>query len=152
MASLLNDLQESAERERDLQNQLHLLDEEAAVIRKNIDSIEQDKEALEFELERYKMRFGTLDEPKRPENGKGVSSEKEAELRLQLMMTEQEATVMRRRIVELEGRLEELQGPEPMDTSTEEDKKGRQKLVQLFLVLLHVECYIGRSDQYCAPN
>ena len=128
MAALLNDLQESAERERDLQNQLHLLDEEAAVIRKNIDTIETEKEALEFELERYKMRFGTLDEPKRPENGKGVGSEKEAELRLQLMMTEQEATVMRRRIVELENRLEEIQGaPEPMDTSTtDDDKKGKE--------------------------
>ena len=122
--ALLNDLQSSSEREHDLQNQLHLLDEEAAVIRKNVDTIEEDKEALEFEMERYQMRFGTLDEPKH--NGKGVGSEKEAELRLQLMMVEQEALVMRRRMVEMEQQIVELQGgSKPTDMSQpEEDKKG----------------------------
>ncbi len=52
MTSLLNDLEESTERERDLQNQMQLLEEEANVIRKNLSRVEQEKEALDFELER----------------------------------------------------------------------------------------------------
>nr|XP_054748432.1 uncharacterized protein LOC129254008 [Lytechinus pictus] len=111
ISALLNDLQESTERERDLQNQLQLVEEESDVIRKNLNEVEQEKEALEFELERFKMRFGTLEEPKRAaDSGKGVASEKEAELRLQLMLAEQEATVMRRKLVELEAKNEELEG------------------------------------------
>ncbi|XP_022083293.1 A-kinase anchor protein 9-like isoform X2 [Acanthaster planci] len=109
VAALLNDLQESTERERDLQHQLQLLEEEANAVRKNLALVEQEKEALDFELERFKMRFGTLDEPKKPENGRGASTEKEAELRLQLMLVEQEATVMRRKMRELEMANEELE-------------------------------------------
>lgn len=111
ISALLNDLQESTERERDLQNQLQLVEEESDVIRKDLNEVEQEKEALEFELERFKMRFGTLEEPKRAaDSSKGVGSEKEAELRLQLMLAEQEATVMRRKLVELDAKNEELEG------------------------------------------
>ena len=53
MAALLNDLQESTERERDLQHQLQLLEEEANAVRKNLALVEQEKEAPDFELERY---------------------------------------------------------------------------------------------------
>ena len=52
MSSLLNDLEESTERERDLQNQMQLLEEEANAIRKSLSRVEQEKEALDFELER----------------------------------------------------------------------------------------------------
>ncbi|XP_038052439.1 cytadherence high molecular weight protein 2-like [Patiria miniata] len=109
VAALLSDLQESMERERDLQHQLQLVEEEANAIRKNLALVEQEKEALDFELERFKMRFGTLDESKKSENGRGASTEKEAELRLQLMLVEQEATVMRRKMRELDMKNEELE-------------------------------------------
>ena len=55
VAALLNDLQESTERERDLQHQLQLLEEEANVIRKNLALVEHEKEALDFELERWRF-------------------------------------------------------------------------------------------------
>ena len=44
------------------------------------------------------------------ENVRGASTEKEAELRLQLMLVEQEATVMRRKMRELEMKNEEMTG------------------------------------------
>lgn len=110
IAALLNDLQESTDRERDLQSQLQLVEEESEVLRKSLADVEQEKETIDFELERYKMRFGTLDDPKRAEKEKGVTSEKEAELRLQLMVIEQEATVMRRKLIEQEVKNEELEG------------------------------------------
>ncbi|XP_071853810.1 uncharacterized protein [Apostichopus japonicus] len=110
IAALLNDLQESTDRERDLQSQLQLVEEEGEVLRKSLADVEQEKETIDFELERYKMRFGTLDDPKKSEKEKGVTSEKEAELRLQLMVIEQEATVMRRKLVEKEVKNEELEG------------------------------------------
>ncbi|XP_071804904.1 uncharacterized protein [Asterias amurensis] len=110
VSSLLNDLEESTERERDLQNQMQLLEEEANAIRKSLSRVEQEKEALDFELERFKMRFGTLEEGMKSESVRGASTEKEAELRLQLMLVEQEATVMRRKMRELEMKNEEMTG------------------------------------------
>ncbi|XP_033101514.1 protein SOGA3-like, partial [Anneissia japonica] len=116
MSRLINDLQNASEREKDLQNQLQLAEEEANSVRKTITTLELDKDAIEFELERFKMRFGTLDEPKRIDNDRGVSTEREAEMRLQLMVAEQEATVMRKKILELETKNEEL-----------ENSKGKEK-------------------------
>ncbi|XP_070533348.1 uncharacterized protein [Ptychodera flava] len=107
VAALMAELHQKTERECDLQHQLQLVEEEANVMRRKLGEIEQERERLEFELEKYKMHFGTLESP-RKESEKGKISEKEAELRLQLMMTEQEATVMHRKISELETKNEEL--------------------------------------------
>nr|XP_006818656.1 PREDICTED: trichohyalin-like [Saccoglossus kowalevskii] len=107
VSSLMSELQETIERERDVQHQLQLTEEESAVMRRKLGEIEQERERVDFELEKYKMHFGTLENPKK-EGEAGDISEKEAELRLQLMMVEQEATVMRRKMCELETRNEEL--------------------------------------------
>ncbi|XP_077990155.1 uncharacterized protein LOC144444563 isoform X3 [Glandiceps talaboti] len=108
VSALMAELHEKTERERDLEHQLQLVEEEANVMRRKLGEIEHERENLEFELEKYKMHFGTLETP-RKEGEKGNISEKEAELRLQLMMVEQEATVMRRKMSELETKNEELQ-------------------------------------------
>ncbi|XP_071954851.1 uncharacterized protein [Antedon mediterranea] len=139
MSRLINDLQNASEREKDLQNQLQLAEEEADSVRKSISALELDKEAIEFELERFKMRFGTLEEPKRLDNDRGVSTEREAEMRLQLMVAEQEATVMRKKILELETKNEEIgngreqnrgRSEETIDTSTSNDSL-KQEFEQL---------------------
>lgn len=138
IAALLNDLQESTDRERDLQSQLQLVEEEGEVLRKSLADVEQEKETIDFELERYKMRFGTLDDPKKSEKEKGVTSEKEAELRLQLMVIEQEATVMRRKLVEKEVKNEELEGAlaRLSERLPDEDDGGESSFMKYFSLLL----------------
>ena len=85
------------------------------------------------------MRFGSLDEPKKPDNGRGASTEKEAELRLQLMLVEQEATVMRRKMRDLEMKNEELTGAldRPKRASS---PGGRNRNVEAGMILTKVLC------------
>ncbi|XP_062547558.1 myosin-11 isoform X2 [Armigeres subalbatus] len=111
---LLRDLQDSLEREADLREQLKYAEEEAENLRRKSGRIEDDNESLMMQLKKMatKARSRKLS-PSPPnrrltaegpmEKDEGISDEDDpAELRLQLELNEQETSVLRRKIEELE--------------------------------------------------
>uniref|UniRef100_UPI00358F4841 microtubule cross-linking factor 2-like isoform X2 n=1 Tax=Myxine glutinosa TaxID=7769 RepID=UPI00358F4841 len=83
----------------DLKCQLQFLKEEATLMRRKTVRLSKDHDHIEQELQRYKVAYGELEEaPLTAERGVA----QEAELRLRLRLVEEEASILSRKIVELE--------------------------------------------------
>ncbi|KAL7045841.1 hypothetical protein ACKWTF_002358 [Chironomus riparius] len=106
---LLRDLQDSAEREADLREQLKFAEEEAEALRKRSSRVEEENESLIMQLK--KMATKAKSRKLSPhlyrrddlEKDEGISDEEDtAELKLQLELNEQETAVLRRKVEDLE--------------------------------------------------
>ncbi|KAF7281936.1 hypothetical protein GWI33_004055 [Rhynchophorus ferrugineus] len=110
-AQLLRDLQDSLEREADLREQLKFAEEEGENLRKKVSRIEDDNESLVLQLKKMATRARSRKlsptnqrlTPEPPENKDNNDDEDPAELKLQLELSEQEASVLRRKVEDLEA-------------------------------------------------
>ncbi|CAG9816740.1 unnamed protein product [Phaedon cochleariae] len=109
---LLRDLQDSLEREADLREQLKFAEEEAQTLQKKVSRIEDDNESLVLQLKKMASRARTRKlsptnqrlTPEPPhEKGDFSDDDDPAEMKLQLELSEQEASVLRHKVEELEG-------------------------------------------------
>uniref|UniRef100_A0A8C4NIE7 DUF4482 domain-containing protein n=1 Tax=Eptatretus burgeri TaxID=7764 RepID=A0A8C4NIE7_EPTBU len=91
--------QNDGEDNADLKCQLQFLKEEATLMRRKTVRLSKEHDHTEQELQRYKVAYGELEEaPLTAEPGVA----QEAELRLRLRLVEEEASILSRKIVELE--------------------------------------------------
>ncbi|KAH1029735.1 hypothetical protein HUJ05_002913 [Dendroctonus ponderosae] len=110
-AQLLRDLQDSLEREADLREQLKFAEEEAENLRKKVSRIEDDNESLVLQLKKMATRARSRKlsptnqrlTPEPPENKDLSEDENLEEMKLQLELSEQEASVLRKKVEELEA-------------------------------------------------
>ncbi|XP_050314721.1 restin homolog isoform X2 [Anthonomus grandis grandis] len=110
-AQLLRDLQDSLEREADLREQLKFAEEEAENLRKKVSRIEEDNESLVLQLK--KMATKARSRKLSPTNQRLTPDSKDSknqsdddnleDLKLQLELSEQEASVLRKKIEESEA-------------------------------------------------
>ncbi|KAI9578574.1 hypothetical protein GQX74_009148 [Glossina fuscipes] len=109
---LLRDLQDSVERESDLKDQLKFAEEEAENLRKKVARMEDDNDSLMMQLKKMATRSRTQKLSSVPprvsveinaERDEGISDEDDpAELRILLELNEQEASILRQKVEELE--------------------------------------------------
>ncbi|CAD6997122.1 unnamed protein product [Ceratitis capitata] len=110
---LLRDLQDSVERESDLKDQLKFAEEEAENLRKKVARYEDENDSLMMQLKKMATRTRTTRKlspiPHRlapeaaSERDEGISDEDDpAELRILLELNEQEASILRQRVDDLE--------------------------------------------------
>ncbi|XP_071401932.1 uncharacterized protein [Centroberyx affinis] len=86
----------------DLKCQLHFAKEELALMCKKLTKLVSESEGMREELAKYHSAYGDVDATQSPE-GKGNSAHaREAEVKVHLKLVEEEATLLSRRIVELE--------------------------------------------------
>lgn len=86
----------------DLKCQLQFVKEEASLMRKKMAKLGREKDELEQELQKYKSLYGDVDSPLPTGEAGGPPSTREAELKLRLKLVEEEASILGRKIVELE--------------------------------------------------
>ncbi|KAL9923690.1 putative leucine-rich repeat-containing protein DDB_G0290503 isoform X1 [Glossina fuscipes] len=112
---LLRDLQDSVERESDLKDQLKFAEEEAENLRKKVARMEDDNDSLMMQLKKMATRSRSTMTQKlssvpprvsveiNAERDEGISDEDDpAELRILLELNEQEASILRQKVEELE--------------------------------------------------
>lgn len=109
---LLRDLQDSLEREADLREQLKFAEEEGEILRRKASRVEDDNESLVMQLKKMATKArGRKLSPSRTrlipdsslENDEGISEDDDpSELKLLLELSEQEASVLRRKIEDME--------------------------------------------------
>uniref|UniRef100_A0A034V6P3 Uncharacterized protein n=1 Tax=Bactrocera dorsalis TaxID=27457 RepID=A0A034V6P3_BACDO len=110
---LMRDLQDSVERESDLKDQLKFAEEEAENLRKKVARYEDENDSLMMQLKKMATRSRTTRKlspiPHRlmpesaAERDEGISDEDDpAELRILLELNEQEASILRQRVDDLE--------------------------------------------------
>ncbi|XP_037828814.1 nucleoporin nup211 isoform X4 [Lucilia sericata] len=109
---LLRDLQDSVERESDLKDQLKFAEEEAENLRKKVARMEDENDSLMMQLKKMATRSRTRKLSPTPhrlapevqaERDEGISDEDDpAELRILLELNEQEASILRHKVEELE--------------------------------------------------
>ncbi|XP_044256833.1 centromere-associated protein E-like isoform X4 [Tribolium madens] len=147
-AQLLRDLQDSMEREADLREQLKFAEEEAQNLRKKVSRIEDDNESLVLQLKKMATRArsrklsptnNTRLTPEPPSEKGDVSDDEDpAEIKLQLELSEQEASVLRRKVEDLEAenhriktKNKELQDKLTAKTTTKRTPVGGEKVTTL---------------------
>ncbi|XP_076992071.1 microtubule cross-linking factor 1 isoform X2 [Tamandua tetradactyla] len=86
----------------DLKCQLQFAKEEASLMCKKMAKLGREKEELEQELQKYKALYGDVDSPLPTGEAGGPPSTREAELKLRLKLVEEEASILGRKVVELE--------------------------------------------------
>ncbi|XP_028266726.1 uncharacterized protein LOC114439135 isoform X2 [Parambassis ranga] len=87
----------------DLKCQLHFAKEELALMCKKLSKLVSESEAMREELAKYRSAYGDVDATQSPEGKKQNSAHaREAEVKVHLKLVEEEATLLSRRIVELE--------------------------------------------------
>ncbi|KAK7592726.1 hypothetical protein V9T40_007478 [Parthenolecanium corni] len=112
-AQLLRDLQDSLEREADLREQLRYAEEEAQNLRKKVTRIEEDNESLLLQLKKLATKtknhrsspghLPVIDDNESVEKDEGISDDEDpAELKVLLELNEQETSVLRKKVEELE--------------------------------------------------
>ncbi|GAB0098805.1 putative leucine-rich repeat-containing protein DDB_G0290503 isoform X1 [Sergentomyia squamirostris] len=107
-SQLQRDLQDSMEREADLREQLKFAEEESESFRKKASRIEDENESLMMQLKKMASKtrgtkIGASSRIRSVEKDEGISDEEDpAELRVLLELNEQEASVLRRKVEELE--------------------------------------------------
>ncbi|KAB0800537.1 hypothetical protein PPYR_06277 [Photinus pyralis] len=109
-AQILRDLHDSLEREADLREQLKFAEEEAQNLRKKTSRIEDDNESLVLQLKKMatkaKNRKGSpnrLTPEPIIEKDEGISEDDPTELKLLLELNDQEVSVLRKKVEELEA-------------------------------------------------
>lgn len=86
----------------DLRCQLHFAKEELALMCKKLTKLVLESEAAREELAKYRSTYGDLDPNQSPEDRHCYTHTREAEVKVHLKLVEEEATLLSRRIVELE--------------------------------------------------
>nr|XP_020491664.1 uncharacterized protein LOC109985601 isoform X1 [Labrus bergylta] len=86
----------------DLRCQLHFAKEELALMCKKLTKLVSESEAMREELAKYRSAFGDVDANALPEGKRHSARAWEAEVKVHLKLVEEEATLLSRRIVELE--------------------------------------------------
>uniref|UniRef100_T1PEI9 SOGA coiled-coil domain-containing protein n=1 Tax=Musca domestica TaxID=7370 RepID=T1PEI9_MUSDO len=109
---LMRDLQDSVERESDLKDQLKFAEEEAENLRKKVARMEDENDSLMMQLKKMATRSRTRKLSPTPrrlapevqaERDEGISDEDDpAELRILLELNEQEASILRQKVEDLE--------------------------------------------------
>ncbi|XP_016527727.1 uncharacterized protein LOC103139175 [Poecilia formosa] len=94
--------QQMEEDSTDLKCQLHFAKEELALMCKKLTKLVSDSEAMREELARYQSTYGDVDILPLPEGKQSSAHAREAEVKVHLKLVEEEATLLSRRIVELE--------------------------------------------------
>ncbi|KAM4738368.1 uncharacterized protein FYW61_005544 isoform 2-T2 [Anableps anableps] len=94
--------QQMEEDSTDLKCQLHFAKEELALMCKKLTKLVSDSEAMREELARYQSTYGDIDAAQLPEGLQSSTHAREAEVKVHLKLVEEEATLLSRRIVELE--------------------------------------------------
>ncbi|VVC39947.1 Hypothetical protein CINCED_3A017314 [Cinara cedri] len=105
---LQRDLQDSIEREADMREQLRFTEEEAKILRNKVSRLEEDNESMVLQLK--KMATKTSYRPTNiTERDEGISDVEDAtELKLLLELSEQEITVLKRKVEEFEKEKDQL--------------------------------------------
>ncbi|XP_022172248.1 rootletin-like [Myzus persicae] len=105
---LQRDLQDSIEREADMREQLRFSEEEAKMLRNKVSRLEEDNESMVLQLK--KMATKTSYRPTNiADRDEGISDVEDAtELKLLLELSEQEITVLKRKIEEFELEKDQL--------------------------------------------
>ncbi|XP_013878146.1 protein SOGA1 [Austrofundulus limnaeus] len=86
----------------DLKCQLHFAKEELALMCKKLTKLVSESEATREELAKYQSTFGDVDAAQWPEGKQSSAHTRESEVKVHLKLVEEEATLLSRRIVELE--------------------------------------------------
>uniref|UniRef100_UPI0037E9AC1D uncharacterized protein n=1 Tax=Semicossyphus pulcher TaxID=241346 RepID=UPI0037E9AC1D len=86
----------------DLRCQLHFAKEELALMCKKLTKLVSESEAMREELAKYRSAYGDVDANQLPEGKRHSARAREAEVKVHLKLVEEEATLLSRRIVELE--------------------------------------------------
>ncbi|XP_072305079.1 uncharacterized protein [Eucyclogobius newberryi] len=86
----------------DLRCQLHFAKEELALMCKKLTKLVSDSEGMQDELNKYRTAYGDIHNAQLPEGQQNSTRAREAEVKNHLKLVEEEATLLSRRIVELE--------------------------------------------------
>ncbi|XP_030588499.1 protein SOGA1 [Archocentrus centrarchus] len=86
----------------DLKCQLHFAKEELALMCKKLTKLVSESEGMREELAKYCSAYGDVDATQSPEGKQSYARAREAEVKVHLKLVEEEATLLSRRIVELE--------------------------------------------------
>jgi len=86
----------------DLKCQLHFAKEELALMCKKLTKLVSESDGMRVELARYHSAYGDVDASQFPEGKANYARAREAEVKAHLKLVEEEATLLSRRIVELE--------------------------------------------------
>ncbi|XP_043080400.1 protein SOGA1 [Puntigrus tetrazona] len=86
----------------DLKCQLHFAKEESALMCKKLTKMALESEVMREELAKYRLLYGEVDETKAAAGATNSAHTREAEVKVHLRLVEEEATLLSRRIVELE--------------------------------------------------
>eukprot|EP00066_Takifugu_rubripes_P011826 XP_011601092.1 PREDICTED: uncharacterized protein LOC101061776 [Takifugu rubripes] len=105
----------------DLRCQLHFAREELALMCKKLTKLVSESEAMREELSEYRSAYGDIDSARLPEGKANHTRSREAEVKVHLKLVEEEATLLSRRIVELEVENRGLRA----EMSDLRDKMGR---------------------------
>lgn len=105
----------------DLRCQLHFAREELALMCKKLTKLVSESEAMREELTEYRSAYGDIDSARLPEGKPNHGRSREAEVKVHLKLVEEEATLLSRRIVELEMENRGLRA----EMSDLRDKMGR---------------------------
>lgn len=105
----------------DLRCQLHFAREELALMCKKLTKLVSESEAMREELSEYRSAYGDIDSAQLPEGKPNHGRSREAEVKVHLKLVEEEATLLSRRIVELEMENRGLRA----EMSDLRDKMGR---------------------------
>lgn len=105
----------------DLRCQLHFAREELALMCKKLTKLVSESEAAREELSEYRSAYGDVEPAQPPEGKANHGRSREAEVRVHLKLVEEEATLLSRRIVELEMENRGLRA----EMSDLRDKMGR---------------------------
>ncbi|XP_054936279.1 microtubule cross-linking factor 1 isoform X2 [Physeter macrocephalus] len=115
----------------DLRCQLQFAKEEGSLMLRKMARLGREKDGLEQELQRYKALYGDVDSPLPTGEAGGPPSTREAELKLRLKLVEEEASILGRKIVELEvenrglkAEMEDLRGQHERDAAGREPLPG----------------------------
>ncbi|KAL5014691.1 hypothetical protein ScPMuIL_008961 [Solemya velum] len=111
MTQLTRDLYDSVERENDLIEQLRFAEEEGKAMRSKISDLEEENENLSVQLKRMSTQVSHSKETSSGETKESDSqavTEKEVELNVHLNLTEQELSVCRKKVHDLDRDKDEL--------------------------------------------
>uniref|UniRef100_A0A8C1N1W7 SOGA coiled-coil domain-containing protein n=1 Tax=Cyprinus carpio TaxID=7962 RepID=A0A8C1N1W7_CYPCA len=91
-----------SEKNADLKCQLHFAKEESALMCKKLTKMALESEVMREELTKYRLLYGEVDETQAAAGATNSAHTREAEVKVHLRLVEEEATLLSRRIVELE--------------------------------------------------
>lgn len=86
----------------DLKCQLHFAKEESALMCKKLTKMALESETMREQLAKYRLLYGEVDETQAAAGATNSTHTREAEVKVHLRLVEEEATLLSRRIVELE--------------------------------------------------